>query len=459
MALAAYLAFLGVSCVVALTNWRRGWLLLLVCGVIQDPVRKLTPGTPVVVSFSIVALYAVILFAARRELFASVRELSARFGTLYTAVIATLFLLCIAAMNGLFTFGLTAWRVPLLSLFTYLAPLPAILLGYTYLQREEMLDQIVRVYSIATSIALVGTMLEYFRVNSRVLGLVAFQGEYIRHLPGLQIRMLSGFYRSPDIMGWHAATLTVLASAMALRAGVGKRLLLWSGVAAWGFLNCMVSGRRKAIYYVAVFGIVFLWRYFKRLRPAQIVALFAMLAVLAGVVVRIASNQQTSAYAQGAMATRGEIAQRLEGGALFTLQQFGVMGAGLGTATQGTQHLRGGESSSWQEGGLAKLAIEVGLPGLLAMFVTAWILLRLLLRLTAIQDVEGSSQFVRVMLFAFFMANLAGFMASAQAYTDALLSLTTAFLFGCLLATAALDERLAMPAQAATQKLTAPSPA
>ena len=62
--------------------------------------------------------------------------------------------------------------------------------------------------------------------------------------------------------------------------------------------------------------------------------------------------------------------------------------------------------------------------------------------LTRIGDVPGSSQFIRVMLFAIVMANIAGFIASAQAYTDAVLALTTGFLLGGLFASAALDERL-----------------
>ena len=44
-----------------LTDWRRGWPLAIVCGVLQDPVRKLTPGNPVVLTFTIVAIYIIML--------------------------------------------------------------------------------------------------------------------------------------------------------------------------------------------------------------------------------------------------------------------------------------------------------------------------------------------------------------------------------------------------------------
>jgi chromate transport protein ChrA len=146
-----------------------------------------------------------------------------------------------------------------------------------------------------------------------------------------------------------------------------------------------------------------------------------------------------------------------------TFRQFGYLGAGLGTATQGVRHLLGTDLNiGWQEGGLGKLAIEVGLPGILALVAVAAILARLLLLLTRIPDVEGSSQFLRVMLFALVAANGANFIASAQAYSDAVLALMTGFFAGCLFATAALDERLLASRAAAAapaRQLTAPAPA
>jgi hypothetical protein len=269
--------------------------------------------------------------------------------------------------------------------------------------------------------------------------------------------LLSGFYRSPDIMAWHAATLTSIGIMMALRSGIAKEVLLWSGVAGWGFLNCMIAGRRKAIYYIVVFCLAFLWRYVRRVRTAQIFAMIGVTVILGGVLRNISSNEETSIYARGAVATRGEIAQRLEGGVMETFRQFGIVGAGLGTATQGVRHLTGTDTNiGWQEGGLGKFAIEIGLPGLIAVAVIAWIVIRLLLRLTSIGDVQGSSQFLRVSLFGIVVANVAAFMASAQAYTDAVLALTAGFFVGALFATSVLHERLAVQPASSPESPAAP---
>ncbi|HEX8619205.1 MAG TPA: hypothetical protein VF911_16610 [Thermoanaerobaculia bacterium] len=470
-ALALYAVFIAVACAFALIDWRRAWMLVPLCAVLQDPVRKLTPGAPVYISFAVVALWATMVFAARNAIAAHIDEFSRRFTRIYTAIVVFLLLLVLAAFNGVVTFGLAMWKVPLLSLFTYCIPLVAALLGYTWLQREEMLYRYLTVYAAFTSVAMIGSILEYARFASPVLGMVSFEGDFIRHLPGIQIRLLSGIYRSPDVMTWHAAMLSSIAIAMALRAGLSRKAVLWSAVATYGFFICMIAGRRKSVYMIVVFTVVFLWRYMPRLRVGQVLALLGVVGLLAGIVQYLAADESTNAYALGAVTSRGEIAQRLEGGVFETFRQYGYMGAGLGIATQGVYHLLGSEhlgtsAIGWQEGGLGKLAVEVGRPGLIAIAVIAWVTIRLLLRLTIIADVPGSSQFLRAMLFGLVAANGATFIASAQAYTDAVLALTSGFLVGCLFASAMLDERGAAAADAAPAtppelqpQLTSPAPA
>jgi hypothetical protein len=448
---------------IALHDWRRGWYLVVLCGVLQDPVRKLTPGSPVMISFLVVVLYGVIIFSARNELISQLSDFARRFPNLYTSVVVFLALLVVSAFNGLFTYGFDKWKVPLLSFVTYALPIAAIGLGYTWLRDEEMMFRFFRLYAFVTSIAMVGAVLEYYRVQSRIIGMVSFQGDFIRHLPGIQVRLLSGFYRSPDIMAWHAATLTVIGILMALRSGIAKEVGLWSMVAAWGLLNCMIAGRRKSIYFIVVFCAVFLWRYIQRVKNAQLFAMVGVALVLGGVLSNISSNEDTSIYATSAVASRKEIFERLEGGILETFRQFGLMGAGLGTATQGVRHLLGTDANiGWQEGGLGKLAIEVGLPGILTIAVIGWTIIGIMMKLTRITDVEGSSQFLRVSLFALVVANIAAFLASAQAYSDAVLALTAGFFIGALFATATLDERLAASrarTPAPSQQLTSPAPA
>jgi hypothetical protein len=428
----------------------------VLCGVLQDPARKLTPGTPVYITFSIIAVYGAILLGVHMQLQKNAREFSQRFANISTAFYLFFFFLLLAAINGLMTYGVKFWTVPLLSFFIYLAPIPAVIFGYMYLDREELILAFFRFYAIVTSITLIGSVLEYRRVPWTALGMVAQQGDFIRHLPGLQIRLISGFYRGPDIMAWHAATLTSIALAMVVRLGVDRRSWLWTLGVGWGFFNCIISGRRKALYSVIVFAAVLLWRYWRRLNPAQIIAVMSVALMIYFVVHRLSHDEQSSVYTQGAVASQKEIAERLEGGVLETISQFGFLGAGLGTATQGVRHLLGTDTNiGWQEGGLGKLTIELGVPGLLAAAVLGLAMFRMMLRITRHPDIPESSQLTRVTLFGLVMANAANFAASAQAYSDPVLALITAFFLGCLFATATLDERKA----AAPAPATALSPA
>lgn len=449
-----FLAFVALSATVALVDWRRAWPLAVLVGVLQDPIRKLAPNTPVYLTFSIIGVYVAILFAVQRRMQLFGRDFAHRFQRIWTAFGLVVLFLLLAAINGIMTFGLALWKAPLLSLFTYVAPLPAILLGYMYLDTEERLYRFFTFYAVITSIALIGTPLEYYGFRWRSLGMVQQVGDYIRYLPGIELRMISGFYRAPDIMGWHAATLTSIAIGMIVRSEMNRRVWLWMGAACWGFYNCLISGRRKAIYYVAVFVLIFLWRYARRLKAAQIGG-FVMAGLAIGLALhQIASDNQTRVYATAAAASSDELTGRLEGGLMETIKQFGILGAGLGVATQGVQHLLGPEQSlSWQEGGLGKLAVELGLPGLLAAMLLAFAALMTAIKISGLPDHPSTSRLGRVVLFGLVVANIANFFASAQAYSDPVLTIMTCFFAGCLFGTVGLDERQAQAASEAPQTL------
>lgn len=450
-----------VAGIVALRNWRLGWYAIAVIGILQDPARKLTPGSPVAMTFTVVLVYIAILISAYRLLQQHRREFGVRFAGIYSAGTILLLFIALAAVNGIISYGLRYWSVPVLSLVTYLLPLPAVLIGYAFVNREEDLYRFFRFYALVTSVAMIGTVLEYLRVNAPALGLVTMnQQDVLRHIAGINVRMLAGFYRAPDVMAWHAATLTTIGILMTIRAGIGKRSWPWILVIGWGFLNAMLSGRRKAILYIAAFTVVFIWRFFRRMQPSQIVAVALAAAVLGGIIHSLSGRDDGRAYVQGTHSTRTEVFQRFEGGAVETIRQFGWLGAGLGAATQGAQYLAPeGRVLGWQEAGLGKLVVELGVPGVLALAYFGLVSVSLLLRLTAIGDVQGSSQLLRAGLFALVAANVVNFMSSAQAYSDPVLTLLTAFMAGALFATATLDERLArsMGEQTSTQHARLPS--
>jgi len=168
-----FAAILLLAIMIALMNWRHGWFAAVACGVLQDPFRKLTPGTPAIMTMSVVAVYGLILLAASATLYRNRRDFALRFPNIYSAGTLVLVFLLLAAMRGVATFGIAMWKVPLLSFIIYTLPIPAVLLGYSWLTREEQLVNFFKFYSVLTSIAMIGTPLEYLGVRSKVLGMVA----------------------------------------------------------------------------------------------------------------------------------------------------------------------------------------------------------------------------------------------------------------------------------------------
>ncbi|PYQ27800.1 MAG: hypothetical protein DMF56_18165 [Acidobacteria bacterium] len=450
MILIVFGAILLVAIMVALLNWRHGWFAAMVCGVLQDPFRKMTPGTPAAMTMSVVLVYGVIIIAAAATLHRNRRDFALRFPNVYSAVSVVIIFLVLAAMRGVATFGIEMWKVPAISFLIYCIPIPATLLGYSWLTREEQMIKFFIFYSVLTSIALIGTPLEYLGVKARAIGMVAMPWGFIRHLPGLQIPILSGFYRAPDIMGWHASMLAIIGIIMTMRARVLTKAWPWIIVTGWAFLNCIISGRRKAVYMVLAFALAFFWRYFKRLSIAQLSTILAIGLALMGVVYFVGGSEKSSVYTKGTRTSSAEVFERLEGGTFGSIEQHGIFGAGLGAATQGVRHVIGTETDlGWQEGGMGKLVVELGVPGALAVIVLVIAMMRMMLRISAVGDVEGTTQILRCGLFGIVIANMANFMASAQAYSDPVLTLSAAFYLGALFATATLDEKLAAEKAAA----------
>jgi len=107
--------------------------------------------------------------------------------------------------------------------------------------------------------------------------------------------------------------------------------------------------------------------------------------------------------------------------------------------------------------------MELGVPGLLAVIILGLGMYRVMAAITRHPDVPGSTQLIRCAFFGITAANAVEFLISAQAYSDAVLTLMTAFFVGCLFASAVLDERLAAEQATASPEhprpLTAPATA
>jgi hypothetical protein len=122
---------------------------------------------------------------------------------------------------------------------------------------------------------------------------------------------------------------------------------------------------------------------------------------------------------------------------ISAVETFGWLGAGLGTGSQGTNQIAEENNiNRWSsEGGLGKIAMELGVPGLL---VAIWLVVALarhigqqLVLLSKLSPQHARMAFGFV---SFLVANAATFSVATQAYSDLFVLLILGWCLGFLLA-------------------------
>ena len=434
----ALLALVAIGTLSALSNWRTACFLLLVVGAIQDPIRKMTPGSPAYMVLATVPIWGAIVVGAwthQPGLWPSFRS---SFPRLAGAMgIFVLFMLPAAAKSA--TYGPGSWQVTLIGLFAYLSMLAGWVVGYAYPLREGDLAKLIGLYCIATAIMVIGAPMEYLGIGSgsAALGTEAMGMKWIRHRSGYAIHMIAGFYRSPDVLGWHSVAMVMLAVSLALRSA-GRTRLFWVALAAWGFIGGMLCGRRKMMLMLPIFALALFWLYRRHRtkgRARSPIGVIVAAAIVGHTIYQqMDPNPDVQKYY---FIDTGDVIDRVASHGyetlLVTYRQSGFWGEGLGTATQGTQHLRVTKPKTWQEGGLGRLMVELGVPGFLAMGFLLFALLQTLVRLIGTLDIHIRDFYLVAGLGAFFLANAASFIVSHQIYGDPFVNCFFSLIIGLLL--------------------------
>ena len=266
--------------------------------------------------------------------------------------------------------------------------------------------------------------------------------------------MISGFFRSPDVMGWHAATLAMLAVTLALRS-TGAQRLFWTGLAGWGGVGLMLCGRRKMITMIPIFVAAFLLFHMLsgRTRRAWPIVLAVAVACGLGFMAyrQVGSDRNVEVFYAS---TVDEFAERVHeqglGALLQTIRQAGFFGQGLGMATQGVHHIQADRPRVWQESGPSMLMVEFGIPGFIAFFLVAAALARRgwrALRVVAMTPAHT----VFFGLAAMVIANTAAGVVSAQIFGDPFIGCFLPFVIGLVLSGTRLRRRPAAAAAGAPQ--------
>lgn len=452
----------------AMSNWRWGLALCVLITVVQEPIRKLVPDQPVYFVMFVGVVFASAIFGALLKrvplLPNSIAGWRQNVGAPFKFF---LLIVVIQAVHSLATFG-----SPIISgigLLSYLAPIPAIVLAYQFALRQgtDGIKRWMTFYVLVATLAVATVYIEYLGFTWTILGQVG-DGMMISYGDS-QYKGSAGIFRATEIAAWHAATIACFSFILFW----GKRFTFSRVILALLFIAFLVglgalTGRRKMIIQIAIFLSTYigLITWFRRGNGKLAVLAFVVGVVsyigVAGWLAPDAGDVKYNAPAESyiaednaniisdrAQTVFADVPSRIRKLGIepisWAIDEVGWLGAGLGVGSQGAQHF-GAKGSGAAEGGLGKLTLELGVPGLL---VVIWLFIsiarytwRLLAFLTHNAPAYANLAYGLV---AYILANVASFAVATQAYGDIFILLTLGLSFGFLLVLPVLSKMQVKP--------------
>lgn len=430
-------------------NWRFGVPIALLGGLLADPVRKIVPGEPVALVLTPLVLLGLSFLASvmtegpvRVWAVSLLRELRP------ALLMALAWLLCSAALS------LVRYQNPIMTaigLLSYTAPLPALLLAYRFGLNPARVRHALLVYLTACTTMQLGGYFAFLGFEWPLLRQVG-EGMVISS-QGLTLEAYTGFFRTPEIAAWHAATAICLVIVLVTANWVRLPSVALGLLVLYLLIAGMITGRRKMLAEVALFLAVYSWLLMRR--GGGVGRLLTVIVLTTGIVgfalvAWTAATPQLHPYLIRGFTVFGDAPTRISdlgiSAIVDSVRRFGFLGAGLGVASQGAQHFGSDAVPTYgvAEGGVGKITTELGVPGLL---IAVWVGLlcvryakRMILRL------ESAPPQVRRFAYgviALLIANISTYLVAAQVFGDPFVLLLLGLMVGISLA---LQDRHGAPA-------------
>ena len=424
------------GCAVALVNWRWGIAAAIVVGLLQDPLRKLVPGTPgyLAMASAPVWLAAMASAAFAREL--SIQRFFNGFPRLARWILLMMAYLAVpAALSA--SYGRNSWMITLLGGFVYATMFLALVAGWRYPGPRHRIGGLLVFYVAIASLLLVGGLLDSWGWGERfaAVGTASLGHVWVTHRTGEAVYMLAGFFRGPDIMGWHAALVLMVSTIMAFRSR-GAARAAWIALAVWGALNIWLCGRRKMLSMIPIFLGCYLFLLFRFKDARRLVSIAGTVVMIGGMGWYFISSLYRDAaieafYLTAFTEAEEQIQHHGINAVVSTVKQAGFWGYGLGMSQQGIHHIPAEKPKLWQESGPGKLVAEFGVPGFLLISVLGFVFAKTAY-LVVRQSRRDDSFYFTAGIFSLLAANLTSAVVSAQIFGDPFVSLFLAFLTGLL---------------------------
>jgi hypothetical protein len=439
----------------SMSDWRTGVLTSVVIGFVQDPLRKMLPGEPVYVTVLVAIALGVACLAARGAN-APLRLRALPGWTTYVRDAAAAFALwvVIEAVRTVVQTGNAV--VAGIGLLAYFMPVPALLIGYALAQSQRSVTRLITLYIGLTLVMTSGIFFSYVGYDWPILRSVGV-GLYVYTTHG-RLNLYSGFLRAPEVAAWHAAAAMCLMFVL-FHARERRGWFAVGAITAFLIVATIMTGRRKFLVEPLLFisTYVVMLTAFRRGARELVVAL--LLLGIGGVltyqnVFPDEWDSGLSPYYERLTRVSGEAVGRTYDLGLmslpFVVAQNGVLGSGTGTGSQGSQHFGAGSTvvGVAAEGGLGKVAAELGLPGLaLLLWLVVGIVRAAWGVISAIPPRDVWKTRFAFGIVAFLFANMLVFVEAHQIFGDVFVLVMLGLFVGFLFAVPGmrLDEARTMP--------------
>ena len=407
----------GLATLIALVDWRIGLILCIIFDGIRDPIRKITPEYPVIITLTIVGLWLATFLGAclkqsdrlrlAREFYPQSRMVG---WSLVCALIPAAAVSLVSYQDG--------WIFAAIGVISYSFPIVGLTVGIAYLRSARDVMRPMAWYCLINGVIMIGAYLEHKQYP--IQGLRGMNVLWVRHQWGYHIDLICGFYRSPDLLGLHAAHVIMFTTLILMRSRSRLRWI-WLPLdlyAAWCLLIC---GRRKMIVMPFVFFAVVLYRGLKQGRAMFALKAGTVIAVVSLLFVAFFPADLFQDYLRFAETSQSEGLDRISrsgvGGFFESIRQAGVLGNGLGTSTQGGSQIARHSARTWQEDGISRIGAEFGVPGSIAIMIALFGVGAIVWKAIRCLPQDSRASALQHDLLGILAANASSFIISHQAFS------------------------------------------
>lgn len=441
MLTALFFMILAFACFRGLTSNANVLGLVILIGFAQDPVRKIIVGEPVIMT---VMVGTIIVCMTLRHLVNSQQSFFEPFNSWTTGIAAPLNVyLVIIFLQGVHSF--IRYGSPILTglgAIFYLAPLVAIVIGYSQFYQFKLVRNFLLVFIVLALVACLSVLASFLGIESDLFGEVG--SGLVIYDQGTILKAYSGLMRSSEVASWHMGACVCFIIIAAADKGRARESFIASMLTLLLLSAIMLTGRRKMLVQIVIFGALYfpVVRYYQGRLSTQFLSLALIALALLGTAYWFMPSFEGTQYdlyvARGA-SVFGDAGERFTtlglGSIRWAYEIHGFFGGGLGVASQGSQHFVEGKVGGAGEGGIGKLVSELGLVSLV---VLAWLGLAFAKHLNRclqmVAELAPEKLVFTIGILVFLVSNVPTFIVASQVYGDVFVLLVLGLLAGSLFA-------------------------